>query len=627
MKNIFQTYDILCSYRVPNHEVTKCLLNFLVSKKLTDNHVLTSILKTRLTTNGLPDPIKIIHLIGLIHQKEKENISISQTNERSHFGIYYTDYNIARKLANDALCNVNSKKDIADMKFLEPCAGIGIFVIAYLDAIIEKFNISNKTELQNIVDGIFCADIDGEAIDILYRLVPAYIKYRHNLDINIKKRNLYIGDLLFKVEEGRVIKNDPKQIFNIPVGFDMVLTNPPYKLLKANSNKYKKDDPRYKDSYDNIIDYIKKEKIYKYNEGTLNLYKLFVEEIVENYTHQKGIIGLLIPMTILNDQQSEKLRKRIFREFSTSTIYTIPEKNNFFPDISQAFCFFTVKKECDTKKIQIIKDVIDVGNTTNEPVIIEKCDIDLISDSFPIIIESESGMKILKKINKFNKVSNYPSLVNLRGELDLTLNKEFITEQNTGLPLVKGINISEFGYTQPDLYVKEEFLNKINGKKKYIAENRLVCQQISNIHSVKRLKFTIIPKNYVLGNSCNFIALEENLFTENSMSLYYLLGVLNSYLLDWRFKLTNSNNHISNYELFDLPLLKPTNKEKNEIEELAEELEKDYNIINLKKLNNKVFELYGLTENERNYIIKNYEQPEIVSPLKNSPKLELAYAI
>jgi hypothetical protein len=39
--------------------------------------------------------------------------------------------------------------------------------------------------------------------------------------------------------------------------------------------------------------------------------------------------------------------------------------------------------------------------------------------------------------------------------------------------------------------------------------------------------------------------------------LLYLLGVLNSDLMNWRFNLTNANNHVSNRELVSLPIHDP----------------------------------------------------------------------
>src|SRR5205814_1091610 len=121
-----------------------------------------------------------------------------------------------------------------------------------------------------------------------------------------------------------------------------------------------------------------------------------------------------------------------------------------------------------------------------------------------------------------------------------------------------------------DDYVLEDFLKAINGKRQYILNSRLICQQISNMDAKKRLKFAKIPHNFVLGNSCNFIAIETNLFKDAMITLDYLLIILNSFLLDWRFRLTSSNNHVNNYELAVLPIHKPSKKEKEKLSFLLE---------------------------------------------------------
>lgn len=50
------------------------------------------------------------------------------------------------------------------------------------------------------------------------------------------------------------------------------------------------------------------------------------------------------------------------------------------------------------------------------------------------------------------------------------------------------------------------------------------------------------------GNSCNYISAEETVLKK----MYILL---NSSLLNSRFKVTSSNNHINNYEIDDLPVV------------------------------------------------------------------------
>ena len=479
-----------------------------------------------------------------------------------------------------------------------------------MDEIIEKLQITDSETIQKIIDQIYFSDIDNEAIDILIKVIPLYIKFKYRVSVKISTQNYYKGNVLFEYKDNKINKVDPRNIFSINNGFDIILTNPPYKLLKANKNKYNDNFNNNKHAIDikKIIDYIKKNKIYKFNQGTLNYYKIFLEEILENYTHASSKIGVIIPTTLLNDKQSELLRKRIINKYKLFKIYIIPEKNKFFPDISQAFCFFVLDKKQPGNVIKINPKVIGQNDFDNEGVEINVDHIEKIDKSAPIVIEKKIGWKILRKLNSFPKLHTLTSICNARGELDLTLDKGFITKKRTSLPLLRGNNVSEFSYTLGKFFTNEKFIEKTGEKRKYILKERLVCQQISNIHLEKRLKFTKIPGNIVLGNSCNFLTFDETLFGNQEVSLNYLLGVLNSLLLNWRFKITNSNNHISNYELAELPIAMPSTSDKKEIENLVISIKAINNSENMYKLNMKVFELYGLTNNEIDYILERHKK-------------------
>lgn len=607
MNEILKIYNSLCSKNLDSKKFLIKLFNLLEGKQGLDDKDDKLLYENLLTKNKI-DPLKIFQLVGLLHQKQKESEKIINTDKRKHFGIYYTDYSIARLIAKESISELKNR-DLVKLSFYEPCSGTGIFIIAYIDEVLKRVGNLNTKNFQKFINQIYFSDIDTEAIDLLIKLLPLYIKSKYNISIKINTKNYYRGNVLFNNLHGQIKKVNPKNIFNKINGFDIVLTNPPYKLLKANGNEYKNElsENKYAVDIKKLVEFIKKNNIYKFNQGTLNYYKIFLEEILENYTHSSSKIGVIIPITLLNDKQSELLRKRIINKYKLYKLYIIPEKNDFFPDISQAFCFFALDKKEPGNIIKINPEVIDQNDFKKEGVEINISHIENISETAPIIIENEIGWKILKKLNTFPKLKNLASICNARGELDLTLDKGFITSKRTSLPLLRGNNISEFSYTPGEFFADEKFIKKIVGKNKYVIKERIVCQQISNIHLEKRLKFTKIPGNMVLGNSCNFLTFDETLFGNQEVSLDYLLGILNSLLLNWRFKITNSNNHISNYELAELPIVIPSISDKFEIEKIVK-LIKDGDREAISKLNAHVFRLYGLTKIETDYILGKHEK-------------------
>jgi Alw26I/Eco31I/Esp3I family type II restriction m6 adenine DNA methyltransferase len=619
MDEIFKIYNSLCISYVDKQALIKKLRSFFTAKpQIEDSR--DDLLYKNLKTGTNVDTLKVFQLIGLIHQKETEIEKIVNTDKRKHFGIYYTDYSIARLIAKESL-STSEPGQIINYKFLEPCAGIGVFIIAYLDEVIEKLGKIDAKIVQKIVNQIYFSDIDDEAIDILVDIIPRYIKSRYGIEAKISPQNYYKGDVLFENKNNEISKVDLKKIFGISDGFDIVLTNPPYKLLKANGNKYKDELNKNKYALDikKVIDFIKENKTYQFNQGTLNYYKIFLEEILEKYTHSHSKVGAIIPITLLNDKQSELLRKRIINKYKLLKIYIIPEKNEFFPDISQAFCFFALDKSAPGNVIKINPQVISSRDFKNKGVEVTVSHIEKISDTAPIVIENEIGWRILEKLNALPKLGTLSSICNARGELDLTLDKGFITKEKTSLPLLRGNNVSEFTYTASEYYANEKFISKLSEKQKYILKERIVCQQISNINLEKRLKFTKIPGNMILGNSCNFLTFNESLFGTQGVSLDYLLGVLNSLLLNWRFKITNSNNHISNYELAELPIVIPSSSEKKEIEKLVYSIKEKRTNDDVYKLNMKVFDLYGLDKEEIDYILGKHKKTiELFFNVKNT---------
>lgn len=102
--------------------------------------------------------------------------------------------------------------------------------------------------------------------------------------------------------------------------FDIIITNPPYKNLKANENTYHNKDEFIKDkyTYKAISDYVKKYFHYA-NEGVLNLYKIFVEDIICNYSKENAII-LLLFFFIYSSIEVNAIRSNLSYSFFVASV-------------------------------------------------------------------------------------------------------------------------------------------------------------------------------------------------------------------------------------------------------------------------------------------------------------------
>jgi hypothetical protein len=76
---------------------------------------------------------------------------------------------------------------------------------------------------------------------------------------------------------------------------------------------------------------------------------------------------------------------------------------------------------------------------------------------------------------------------------------------------------------------------------------RIVIGRVVNMDTLRRLKAAAAPPGAFLGDMTNFIPVA-------SIPIDYLLGLLNSRLLNWRFRITSTNNYISASEIEALPI-------------------------------------------------------------------------
>src|SRR5690606_30851446 len=79
-----------------------------------------------------------------------------------------------------------------------------------------------------------------------------------------------------------------------------------------------------------------------------------------------------------------------------------------------------------------------------------------------------------------------------------------------------------------------------------------LSQNITGTTDKYRLHFCLTDKNskILCGHSVNKFRLKN---ANNNLTI---LGILNSKLMDWIFRKTSTNNHVNNYEIEQLPIIK-----------------------------------------------------------------------
>ncbi|MDA8802234.1 N-6 DNA methylase [Candidatus Poseidoniales archaeon] len=598
---------------------------------------------------------KIIELIHTIQITPFQNTSSTNFTFRKNVGIYYTpkpivDY-IVKKTLRRWLEGVKAleSEDINaaiegwwNLRLIDPACGTGSFLVVAANELVREYVLFAKRNNKSIPDvneykkRLFTNILHGVDVDaIAVRLCSANLRFHLGLDTTMTSR-IVCGDSLtaplFRTSQFKQLEDWPEPIlfaeqfpdvFEGPiVGFDILIMNPPYGKLRAESGKgirrNKERDILEKKRYERLRKHIRESKMYPCCKGVLNWYKLFIERAL-HLLNKNGSMGFIVPSTLLCDDSTKDLRRALL-EHELSHLLEIPEKNNLFENVTQSYSIGVLNKDKRSQKTDFrfgVKSMKDAENKQKGVILREITDVT--EKSFSIPLTTSHGLSIFLKMHQHQTLSKINNIINKRGEIDLTNFKSVLSNSpgDGKTRLLRGndvefCKISPINVEKPSLINQQKAIQMLGGseKVKHLSMKRIVCQQIANQNNADRLIFAPIDENMFCGNSLNYICwVGDDAEIWNSV----LLGLLNSTLLDWRFKITSTNNHVNNYEIDDLPL--PLNEsddpklssELHEIAKITDQLKVCHTagLARLRdSLDKMVFSLYDLTKEDIKFVLE-----------------------
>ena len=357
---------------------------------------------------------------------------------------------------------------------------------------------------------------------------------------------------------------DPEWMFGVKGGFDIVIANPPYKIVS-------KSDP-LKSTYDSL---------YKVaHGGKRNLYHLFFEEgVYLNKEH--GVLSYITPDTYFSGNDTLALREFLVKHVTITTIVHYTEKDRVFDNVTQAVAVISMIADRASVKsnFEIIeknsKSIINYSHLTKEAKYVFKSDNDVIT-------------KMKQAKFAFGDVTK-----SYKGDVNLGLKKSYFIEEQypETLPLVRGIQISQYGYTPGKEYCYKEALSKNES-----GLERIVLQEVANMGLQQRIKATIL-RDVICGDSCNLVY-----SIKDTISNFVVLGILNSRVVNYYFKYFNQTNHVPIGELRKIPFPCIPDEKKNELQKYVDGIFKTSNDISrihlMHQIDFLVYHLYGLTYDE-----------------------------
>ena len=374
------------------------------------------------------------------------------------------------------------------------------------------------------------------------RAKPGHGKERLRADIDSAKAE--IRESLGVVADAEVLnwRVELAEVFAARHGFDIVIANPPYVVVK---------DPHMRELY--------KEGVY----GRMNLYGLFIQRSLQ-LLKDGGQLQFINPRTLLTDRYFTNLRKVISQKSELRGVVLIADRHNTFERVLQECIILHLAKKgepsesytVNTRAISIPSDLNEENtafSTRSERVLLGS----EYHGTF-LIGTSEFDYFVFEQMNSVGAKLEDWGLKAETGKVQFDKYREFVQPNGTddACRLIWAENVQRYALAPTVRRVGREWLKKsVTGViAPSITGAGIVTQRITANEQPRRIIATLIrPEDtgteYVYSeNHTNFIPLKKN-----STGLL-ILAVLNSSPVEFLFRRLNSNTQVSAGELNGLPL-------------------------------------------------------------------------
>lgn len=320
-----------------------------------------------------------------------------------------------------------------------------------------------------------------------------------------------------------------------------------------------------------------------------------------------GHCCLIFPLAFMGDATNSKIRQFVMENTQVDFIEAFPERDieskRVFKEVKMSVCILgaTKRKVPSSYKFSVRIHRDKYVDDNNEAMFISYDEIKAIDNkylSIPLIRQHELSI-FLKMTNECKRMSEISKCYT--GEVDISLHSEFITNSSSDHSMLRGAQVQKYYITndisQGDiLFLKADgYLDKNRGEKsQHHNRRRIVMQGITGVNEKWRLKMTMAQPPYFCANSVNYLIPD---MTDDFD--YFILGILNSKLLNWYFAKLSTNSNVNGYEIDGLPIKMGIVEQRNEIIQLVGELLQSYDEIKVKEIDDIVYQIYGITEYEK----------------------------
>lgn len=445
---------------------------------------------------------------------------------RSASGRYYTGELIGRRLVIDAVELYYSSKTVhTEISVLEPFAGDGRLVAWFIEEWL-------KRGYPQVAWNIELWEQDRASLKLAKKQVKAAAG--EGVKVAVKAR---------AVDSFRALRNAK--------AFDIVLTNPPWDVIKPDRRELSflsdKEKASYVDWLRNYDDYLKlsyplsQPKVKFAGWGT-NLSRVGLEASL-GALRGAGICGIVLPASFAADSQSSSLRAWVLENFCIDSIVHYPAEANQFDGADTGAVAVCIKRQAAGRvmpflgRYSIYEQSVEGGRVELVASVLSRTDFVL-----PVTVGNQ-GLEILSKMSSVGTVwadleSAEANRLWAGREIDETRIGEHLVDFDHSLPgFLKGRMIDRFASLLPS-----HSLVKPGWKApKSTRSKRIAWRDVSRPSQMRRMIATLIDPGTVAGNSLGVACFDG----ESEVATLCLLGIMNSTSFETQLRAGLATGHIS----------------------------------------------------------------------------------
>ncbi|MDD2307701.1 MAG: TaqI-like C-terminal specificity domain-containing protein [Prolixibacteraceae bacterium] len=397
---------------------------------------------------------------------------------------------------------------------------------------------------------------------------------------------------------------DPEWMFDIKEGFDVVIGNPPYGIVKS-TNTHKSILSKY--------------QLYYTADFKINLFALFLEKGLI-LSSKNGVNSFIIPDSSLNLPAFKKLREYILKHSGIDAISHFSENVFENAEVGKSVILqYTKSKKTASFHFRSFKDNQQYSqNEIDLNRVIKDTSLKLVYNS-----NETNADIILDKLKCIStKLSNYCDVYDGINPGSQEIKNAMITQEvidDDSKRIIDGkcfSKYSDINWKGDYIYYNVEFVEKLRRKIELSGDsftgriikkfNFFIHDKIVTRQTADTIIGTIDLRKYFVKNSVHSTLIRHEF--KDKISLYLILGILNSKLIDWYYRTESLESgrlfpQVKIERLNNLPIIIPTRiTTQLKIETIVERLisNKTENFENKlqKYVDEIVFKLYELTYEE-----------------------------